>query len=333
VPELVSVGGENVINLSNKEAMARALGMPYGTQDEFNALYSRYIDQLAEQETELDVNTFPVLTQDNQFVLSQGVFSDRELRVALEIGHIVCDPAPNAEHGARINGSSIDVSLGYNFYHAGKQDGTGIFNPYSRDDTLRYFGIDDVETDYKEAKPWEEVQAKLVRQIGQEGLKALRADVDYLENIPKDHPMILLRPNERILAHTHEFIGIRPAGTTSMQARSTTGRIGLSACYCAGWGDPGYINRWTMEIHNLNENEYLPVPVGYRIAQLVFSMTGPVGTEYARATGNYQQQLATGSRDIEALKQAWRPSMMLPQANKSEMVLPAEIVGLAKGIK
>ena len=39
-----------------------------------------------------------------------GIYSDREIAAALADGHIVCDPAP-----ARINGSSVDVTLGYYF--------------------------------------------------------------------------------------------------------------------------------------------------------------------------------------------------------------------------
>ena len=150
-----------------------------------------------------------------------------------------------------------------------------------------------------------------------------------IKGINDDHPVIVLRPNERILAHTHEFIGILPPGTTSMQARSTTGRIGISACYCAGWGDPGYINRWTMEVHNLNENEYIVLPVGYRIAQIVFSATGPVATEYAKASGNYQANI---SADLAAVKAAWRPWMLLPRAYASPVELPQPVAGLSEGL-
>ena len=262
-----------------------------------------------------------------EYVVGQGgTLSDRELHVAHSIGHVVCDPLPAQPGGAQINGSSIDVTLGHYFYSAGSEhtDG-GMFNPFSQEDTYRYFNVKNPETDYLEAKPWAEVKRKLSRTV----LEAM-GDPESIEGIPDEHPMILLRPNERILAHTHEFIGILPPGTTSMQARSTTGRIGLSACYCAGWGDPGYINRWTMEVHNLNENEHLPVPVGYRIAQVVFSTTGPVGTEYSQATGNYQ---ASSSDDLAATKKLWRPHFVLPKAYKNNLALPQPVEGLAEGLK
>lgn len=245
-------------------------------------------------------------------IAAGGVFSDTEILQALEVGHIICDPPP-----AKVNGSSIDVSLGYYFYHAkGSEGGDRLFNPFDEADVKRYYG------NFYEAKPWEKVRRKIAN-------KAI-ANVEELTNIPADHPVIVLRPNERILAHTHEFIGILAPGTTSMQARSTTGRIGVSACYCAGWGDPGYINRWTMEVHNLNENEHIVLPVGYPLAQIVFSSTGPVAIEYSKSSGNYQ---ALPSADLDAIKAAWSPEQMLPRAYTSGFTLPKPLKGLSNGYK
>lgn len=253
-----------------------------------------------------------VATKDGRVIPTGGIFSDLEIKQALRIGHIICDPAP-----VKVNGSSIDVSLGYYFYHAkGSEGGDRLFNPFDEADVKRYYG------NYYQAKPWASVRRKIQNQA--------IANIDELVNIPADHPVIVLRPNERILAHTHEFIGILPPGTTSMQARSTTGRIGVSACYCAGWGDPGYINRWTMEVHNLNENEHIVLPVGYPLAQIVFSSTGPVAIEYAHASGNYQ---ALPSADLAAIKAAWTPEQMLPRAYKSGFTLPTPVEGLSHEYK
>ena len=269
----------------------------------------------------------PVVTYDQAVLHTDGVLSDKQIKVGLEIGHVVCDPCPRV-----INGSSIDVTLGYYFYTAG--DPTNghaqrLFNPFDEADTHRYFGIEDPETDFLEAEPWGAVLAKVKKQMGSKALLKF-GDLDYLPGIPEDHPMILLRPGERILAHTNEFIGILPPGTTSMQARSTMGRIGLSACYCAGWGDPGYVNRWTMEIHNLNENEFLPLPVGFRPAQIVFSATGPVDVEYSQASGNYQ---SSSSKHLLDVKKTWRPHNMIPRAYRNEIILPAQVEGLEEGLK
>lgn len=307
MPELIDIAGEEVFNI---ETGRRGT---HETEEILDLLHNTHPTER------------PVIVYDKEFLHTDGVLSDRQIKVGLEIGHVVCDPYPRV-----INGSSVDVTLGYYFYHAGSPDQNGgIFNPFDRDDTHRYFGIKDPENDFMEAKPWGEVRSKIKKQMGEFALSKYD-DLNYLPGIPEEHPMILLRPGERILAHTNEFIGILPPGTTSMQARSTMGRIGLSACYCAGWGDPGYINRWTMEIHNLNENEYLPLPVGFRPAQIVFSATGPVGTEYSKASGNYQK---TSANDLATIKKTWRPYGMIPQAFKNELLLPTQVEGLSEGLK
>ena len=59
-----------------------------------------------------------------------GVYSDTEIITGLEQGHIVCDPAP-----AQINGSSIDVTLGYYFYRAGGSRQDELFNPFDQGST------------------------------------------------------------------------------------------------------------------------------------------------------------------------------------------------------
>ena len=152
-------------------------------------------------------------------------------------------------------------------------------------------------------------------------------------NIPDEHPIIVLRPGERILAHTHEFVGIRAhGGAAEVKSRSSWGRNGVAVCFDAGWIDPGYINRITLEIYNLNKHESVVLPVGERIGQLIFHHTGPVDGGYAGGcggiSGKYQH-----TDDLTELIRSWRPEMMLPRAFKDQRQLPATITGLSEGIK
>jgi len=261
------------------------------------------------------LNDVPVRVYKDR-VDASGVFSNKQLRVALDIGHIICDPLPTTE----VNGSSVDVRLGNYFYLAGNpRNIRGILQSFDEQDTHRYFGK------AKEAKAARIVIKKALENLGyliesgtiNEQQYARRReyihDTDEIKNLDPDHPIILLRPNERILAHTQEFIGIKSPGTTSMQTRSTIGRIGVATCFCAGWGDPGYVNRWTMEINNLNEFEYIPIALGQRVAQIVFSGTGPVEGEYSVDTGKYQ---LSSSDDIDSIKAEWTPDMILPRQHK-----------------
>lgn len=224
-----------------------------------------------------------------------GVYSNTEIEDAIERGHIVFYPYQK-EH---INGSSVDVTLGEHYYRTDRRSELSIYNPFDKTSVGRYFG------EPQRAVP----HAKW----------CAANNVEPFANIPADHPIIILEPGERILAHTHEFIGIKPPGTTSMQSRSTWGRNGVAVCFDAGWGDPGYINRWTMEIYNLNQRHSVVLPVGERIAQIVFQHTGEVSGEYANLSGKYQT-----STDLKELMEHWSPEQMLPRAYKDSRQKPAE---------
>ena len=159
-----------------------------------------------------------------------SVYSNVEIKQAVKDGHIVFHPY-NESH---IAGSSVDVTLGHWYYRTERPSEGGFYNPFDSNAVNEYF------SGALKAEKHSDWAKKHGRKL--------------FINIPKDHPIIVLRPHERILAHTHEFIGIKAPGTSTMQARSTWGRNGVAVCLDAGWGDPGYINRWTMEIYNMNQH-------------------------------------------------------------------------------
>ena len=235
-----------------------------------------------------------------------SVYSNTQIKDAIREGHLVFHPYVEKH----IAGSSVDVTLGNFFYRTERPSEGGFYNPFEKAAVDLYF-----------SGPYEaEIHEKWVKKHG----RAL------FENIPADHPIIVLRPGERILAHTHEFIGIKAPGTSTMQARSTWGRNGVAVCLDAGWGDPGYINRWTMEVYNMNQHESVVLPVGERVAQMVFYETGPVEQEYKNLSGKYQSDK---SDDLKHIISSWSPEQMLPRAYKDKRANPIVIKNLPKGIK
>jgi deoxycytidine triphosphate deaminase len=227
-----------------------------------------------------------------------GVYSNIQIVQAIADDHIVL--YPNIPEN--IAGSSVDVTLGYWYYRTEARSSGGFYNPFDEHDVARYFdGPHHAQTH----ELWAQSNGRKL-----------------FAGIPADHPIIVLGPGERILAHTHEFVGIRAPGTSTMQARSTWGRNGVAVCLDAGWGDPGYINRWTMEIYNMNQHESVVLPVGERIAQIVFYHTGPVDGEYKKLSGKYQTAEATSLQQIIA---EWRPEQMLPKAYKDTRKKPLEV--------
>ncbi len=131
-----------------------------------------------------------------------------------------------------------------------------------------------------------------------------------LVNVPANTRVIMLAPGETILGHTQEFIGGREVCVAKMYARSSLGRNFIEVCKDAGWGDIGYINRWTMEITNNSQHFTIPLVVGRRIAQMVFYEVAPLlnQRDYVAEKGKYQH-----ASELTKLKKEWRPHMMLPR--------------------
>jgi deoxycytidine triphosphate deaminase len=209
-----------------------------------------------------------------------GVYSNTQIRQAIADDHIVCYPF-NDKH---ISHASLDVTLGYYYYRIEPSNERTIYNPFDREDVERYF---DGAFKAQPHREWCDMN----------GFKPI-------VGIPDDHPVIALKPGERILAHTHEFFGIRPPGACEIKSRLT------------------------LEIYNLNHRETVILPVGERIAQAVFHETGEVMGDYGSGrdegfSGKYQQ-----GTDLDTLIKTWSPSLMLPMAWKDKRSLPVKIEGM-----
>jgi len=131
--------------------------------------------------------------------------------------------------------------------------------------------------------------------------------------------VIILQPGETILGHTKEFIGGRNCVTSMLKCRSSAGRYALSVCNDAGWGDTGYINRYTMEITNRSRFHSLMLVVGMRYGQIVFFQTDPIlnkDVDYT-SVGKYQTV-----KDMSELVSTWKPEHMLPRMHWDREIRP-----------
>jgi len=217
-----------------------------------------------------------------------SVLSKPEILKHYQAGNIVIDPF-NKENLAN---TSYDVRLGEHFYRQEEIKHTQGLNPFWKKSVSRMY-------------------AKLEKAVA---VKELKSDLNPFHILAPSDKVILIAPGETILAHTLEFIGGKngtnslPAITTEMRARSSLGRIGIAVCKCAGWGDIGYINRWTMEITNFS-SVIIPLVVGMRVAQIIFHETVPVSeADKYHQKGKYQKSLS-----LSQIKKSWKPEMMLPQ--------------------
>jgi deoxycytidine triphosphate deaminase len=238
-----------------------------------------------------------------------SVYSNTDIRRAIDEGKIVCVPF-NDDH---VSEASLDFTLGHYFYKQEYSEESRVYNPFDKIEVDRYF-----------KGPLEAMPHK--QWCEQNGYK-------LFDNIPEDHLIIVLRPGERILAHTHEFVGIRPeGGACEVKSRSSWGRNGVAVCFDAGWIDPGYINRITLEIYNLNQHESVVLPVGERMGQLIFHTTGAVDGDYSDGRGGMSGKYQHTS-DLDELISTWGPEQMLPRTYKDSRKAPPVVKGLPLGIK
>lgn len=225
-----------------------------------------------------------------------STLSDKAILKEIAADNIYIEPFEPRNLGT----ASYDVTLGRFYFRENREaKGLSFYNPYSAREVARVWGGQDDFHTAIVVKDWRRHNNNFV-----------------LENIFDDDQIIVLDPGETILAHTNEFIGgCDMTIVTMMKARSSTGRNFIEVCKCAGWGDVGYHNRWTMEITNNSTKYQIPLVVGRRIGQMVFFKTEGVEGKIYTDTGKYH----TTTDKAKMLKE-WHPSQMLPRMYKDREV-------------
>jgi dCTP deaminase len=214
-----------------------------------------------------------------------SLLSDLSIKRAMQNGSIIIEPF----NQSNLATTSYDVTLGPHFFReTTPEPGIGIYNPYSSSMVDQIWGKPQMAETHQE---WSD-----------------RTGHPLLDNIGPNDRIIWIKPGETILGHTLEYIGGRHTITSMMKARSSMGRNFIEVCKCAGWGDVGYVNRWTMEITNNSRHYSIPLVVGRRIAQIVFFDTEGIEQHSYETTGKYQT-----SSDLSLLKESWSPISMLPK--------------------
>lgn len=105
---------------------------------------------------------------------------------------------------------------------------------------------------------------------------------------------MIIPPNTFVLATTMEYVNIPNNMTAFVEGRSSIGRLGLFI-QNAGWVDPGFEGRITLELFNANQVP-IEIEAGRRICQLVFAKLDEPTQAYA---GKYGGQVTVTASRIE----------------------------------
>ena len=116
-------------------------------------------------------------------------------------------------------------------------------------------------------------------------------DLTQLVTVAEDDTFVL-HPGEFVLGTTLERIALSPAYVARLEGKSSLGRLGLLCHATAGWIDPGFAGRITLELSNVAT---LPIKIypGMPIGQISFArLSSPAQHPYgsAQCGSKYQGQ-------------------------------------------
>jgi dCTP deaminase len=109
----------------------------------------------------------------------------------------------------------------------------------------------------------------------------------YMEStvVPEGEAFII-HPNEFALATTLEYVKVPDDLVARVEGRSSMGRLGVTMHVTAGFIDPGFEGRITLEISNIGSMPVALYP-GQRVCQIVFeTMTTPSELPYGHPERN-----------------------------------------------
>lgn len=107
-------------------------------------------------------------------------------------------------------------------------------------------------------------------------------DLDsYMDSMHvENHEAFIIHPNEFALATTYETVKIPDNLVARVEGRSSMGRLGITMHVTAGYIDPGFQGKITLEISNIGKMPVALYP-GQRACQIVFeTMTSSAERPY-----------------------------------------------------
>lgn len=235
-----------------------------------------------------------------------GVLSDIEILRALRTRPAQIAIFPFREKCLRT--ASYDIVLGAEFYREAAVPSAPaatavappkpLLNPYSKRAGARLWG----------AAP---SRAEPVSDLRPEDRATMLDPAEGETALKPTDEVIILQPNEAILAHSDELIGTRNGLVAVVYQRSSWMRS-LVEVMSGGWGEVGFRNKVTLIIRNLSRKRRVALVVGRRIATVAFHvLTGNIAAPIY-GSGTSPDKYMPKTR-LDDLYRSWPADAMLPK--------------------
>ena len=130
--------------------------------------------------------------------------------------------------------------------------------------------------------------------LGSTILREGGAGEDRWVEVDIENGIYSLAPGEFVLAHTQELVRVPNNLECVFNLKSSRGREGYEHLM-AGYIDPGFCGRVTLELVNVNRYHRLPLEHGMRIGQLRFARLDNLPLRSYAVTGRYQNDQSVQS--------------------------------------
>lgn len=118
----------------------------------------------------------------------------------------------------------------------------------------------------------------------------------------KEGEPFIIHPGEFTLATTYETVKLPDDIVARVEGRSSMGRLGITMHVTAGYIDPGFEGKITLEISNIGKMPVALYP-GQRVCQIVFeTMTSPSAKPYGHEDRDSKYMGQTGPQ-VSKIKQ------------------------------
>ncbi|HSX30650.1 MAG TPA: hypothetical protein VLE99_01920 [Candidatus Saccharimonadales bacterium] len=219
-----------------------------------------------------------------------GAYSSTQILASIQSGSLVC--IPFASHQAQDD--ALLLTLGSYYYRTRQDYPAAVHNPLDVNNLEQYF-----------EGPFRALEHQS---------QCIQAGIRPMSGLSEQHPVILLRPNDRLVAHSHEFVSLPADHVAELHELPQWRQSGI--LIHRNFAHVSSVTRLSITIHNTNSQQSVLLPVGTPIAQLVV-----IGTPTEASP-------PSDGNAVDAAIATWTPGSMLAQPWPTPIRPPANIQGL-----